>query len=191
METPYIPKKLLKSSSQGRQTLFRVTYRTQINLIRIADNKANMILGINAMIITVLVGIISSRMILTAETLNGNIEFVIPVVLVILTSLITALFAIRSAKPRLMSNKKARTIAEEKKSLLFFGNVWSIPVQDYIHQMEELIESPQEMYQHMIIDIHNQSKVLHQKYELLRQAYLIFMLGFTVSILSFLILWLV
>ena len=150
-----------------------------------------MILGINAMIITVLMGIISSRMILTAETLNGNMEFVVPVALVILTSLFTALFAIRSAKPRLMSNKKAQTVAEEKKSLLFFGNVWSIPVQDYIQQMEELIDSPQDMHQHMIIDIHNQSKVLHRKYKLLREAYIIFMIGFSISILSFLVLWLV
>ena len=150
-----------------------------------------MILGINAMIITVLVGIISSRMILTAETINGNIQYVVPVVLVILTSLITALFAIRSAKPRLLSSKKARTVAEEKKSLLFFGNVWSIPAEEYMRQMEELIDSPQEMYQHMIIDIHNQSKVLHRKYKLLREAYLIFMVGFSISILSFLFLWLI
>jgi Zn/Cd-binding protein ZinT len=48
-----------KKTTQGVQTLFRVTYRTQVNLIRIADNKANMIMGINAMIITVLVGLIS------------------------------------------------------------------------------------------------------------------------------------
>jgi phage-related tail fiber protein len=39
--------KKTRTPSQGRQTLFRVTYRTQINLIRIADNKANMIMGIN------------------------------------------------------------------------------------------------------------------------------------------------
>ena len=147
-------------------------------------------MGINAMIITVLMGIISSSMMFTEETLKGNLHFVIPIVLVILTALLTALYAIRSAKPRLVKLKNGSIENEEKKSLLFFENVHGIPASEYIRQMEELIDSPREMYQNMIIDIHNQSKVLHQKYKLLRRAYLVFMVGFSISILSFLIMWL-
>ena len=127
----------------------------------------------------------------TEETLKGNLHFVIPVVLVILTALITALYAIRSAKPRLVKLKKSDPENEEKKSLLFFENVHAIPAAEYIRQMEELIDSPTDMYQNMIIDIHNQSKVLHQKYKLLRMAYLVFMIGFSISIISFLVLWLI
>ena len=72
METPFAQNKNKKIISQGKQTIFRVTSRTQVNLIRIADNKANMIMGINAIIISVLMGIISSRMIHTPETIQGN-----------------------------------------------------------------------------------------------------------------------
>lgn len=179
-----------KPSKQGRQTLFRVTYRTQISLIRIADNKANMIMGINAMIITILMGIISSRIIFSSESVEGGLRLIVPVVLIILTSLFTAIFAVRAAQPRLISPKEVNPSEQEKASLLYFGNIWNLTTKEYINKMENLLDSTQEMYQHMIIDIHNQARVLQRKYKMLRTAYTIFMVGYTVSILTFLILWL-
>jgi len=183
--------KYKKLSTRGRQTLFRVTYRTQVNLIRIADNKANMIMGINAVIITVIMGIISSNLLFTQDSMEGNMLFVIPVAMVILTALLTTIYAVLSAKPRLLNLKRKNDSNNVKLSLLFFENVWALPHEDYMNQMEELLESPREIYQHMIIDIHNQSKVLHKKYDMIRKAYMIFMVGFSISILSFLILWLI
>jgi len=179
-----------KDNSRGRQTLFRVTYRTQVNLIRIADNKANMIMGINAMIITILMGIISSRMIFSSESITGNPVLIIPVVSIILTALFTALFAIRAAKPRLITPKEAIMKENQRGSYLFFENIWDMSIEEYIKTMEELLNSSQDIYQNMIIDIHNQAKVLHRKYHLLRIAYVIFTIGYIVSILSFLFLWL-
>ena len=179
-----------KGSTRGRQTLFRVTYRMQIGLIRIADNKANMIMGINAMIISILMGIISTRMILSKETVNENLILSIPIVLIMLTALFTTIFAIRAVQPRLISKKKDMAGQNEKTSLLFFENVWKLESEEYINKMENLLESPQEIYQNMIVDIHNQSKVLHWKYRFIRLAYIIFIIGYSISILSFLFLWL-
>jgi hypothetical protein len=190
METPFAQNKNKKIISQGKQTIFRVTSRTQVNLIRIADNKANMIMGINAIIISVLMGIISSRMIHTPETIQGNLLLTIPVILIILTALLTAYFAISAAKPKLLKLGKSNPVAGEKKSLLFFENIWELSAEDYIEQMETLLDSSKDMYQHMIIDIHNQSKVLHRKYELLSKAYTVFIFGFIISILTFVFLWL-
>ncbi len=183
--------KINKSSSQGRQTLFRVTYRTQINLIRIADNKANMIMGINAMIITILIGIISSSMIFTSEGINGELIVIIPVALIMLTALFTAVYAIRAAKPRLLRQRNLKLNNNEKTSLLFFENIWDMPGEEYLEKMKLMLNSSDEIYEHMITDIHNQAKVLHSKYKLLRIAYLIFMVGYVVSIVSFLLLWLI
>lgn len=188
METPFTKNK--KILSQGKQTIFRVTSRTQVNLIRIADNKANMIMGINAIIITVLMGIISSRMIQTPDAIKGNVVLVIPVLLIILTALLTTYFAISSAKPKLLKFNKSNQGPAGKKSLLFFENVWDLTTEDYVERMETLLDSSEEMYQHMIIDIHNQSKVLHRKYHLLSKAYTVFIFGFITSVLTFIILWL-
>ncbi|MCK5704011.1 MAG: hypothetical protein KAI29_22795, partial [Cyclobacteriaceae bacterium] len=167
-DNEYNSVKVIKAKSQGRQTLFRVTYRTQINLIRIADNKANMILGINAMIISVLIGMIGSRMIFSSESINGNLAMITPVVLIMLTSLFTALFAIRAAQPHLIKPKEPLPNENKKMSLLFFENIWEMTTDDYINKMETLLNSSQDIYQNMIIDIHNQAKVLHRKYKLLR-----------------------
>ncbi len=190
MQDPTDEIKVKKPSKQGRQTLFRVTYRTQINLIRIADNKANMIMGINAMIITILMGIISSKMIFSTESMNGGMILIVPVVLIMVASLLTAIFAILAAMPRLIKANKNDTQEPEKTSLLFFENIWDMKNEDYIREMETLLDSSPDIYQHMIIDIHNQARVLHRKYKLLRVAYLIFMVGFITSVLSFLFLWL-
>lgn len=179
-----------KQSSQGKQTLFRVTYRTQINLIRIADNKANMIMGINAMMITILIGIISSRMIFSSKDFNSEWILMIPVVLIMLTSLVSAFYAIRAAKPRLILSNKNNMENDERSSLLFFENIWHLSLNDYITKMEEVLQSPKEIYQNMITDIYNQAKVLHMKYYLLRTAYVIFIVGYSFSIISFLLLWL-
>lgn len=179
-----------KNASRSAQTLFRVTYRTQINLIRIADNKANMIMGINAMIITVLMAIFSSQMVFTSNGINGEPVLMIPVVFIMLTALFTALFAIRAAKPRLITSKPPSIEENKKGSFLFFENIWRMSTDDYINKMEELLNSSQDIYQNMIIDIHNQAKVLHRKYRLLAIAYLIFLIGYMTSIVTFLILWL-
>ena len=180
-----------KYASRGKQTLFRVTYRTQINLIRIADNKANMILGINAMIITILMGIISTRIVFSSSDIDGSPLITIPVIIIMITALITALFAIKSAKPRLIKPEENNASKQAKSSYLFFENIWRMPTAEYIRQMHELLDSSHDIYENMIIDIHNQAKVLHYKYNLLRKAYTIFAIGYVASIISFIILWVI
>jgi len=179
-----------KSASRGRQTLFRVTYRTQLNLIRIADNKANMIMGINAMIITIIIGILSSQMMFSSEVNSRDTLLMVPVVLIMLTALLTAVFAIRAARPRLIKSKNTNLAESPRGSYLFFENIWKMSGDEYMNKMEELINSSQDIYENMIIDIHNQAKVLHGKYQALSIAYLIFLIGYILSIASFLFLWL-
>jgi hypothetical protein len=192
MENEKIKIKEKKTSKGGKQTLFRVTYRTQINLIRIADSKANMILGINTLIITILVGWISSTLIFANPQPVENHLIVVPVLCLMITALISAIYAIRSAKPRLIRPvEETDPLKIAKKSYLFFENVYSMKLDDYIHTMEELIDSGRSVYQNMIIDIYNQSKVLHLKYRLLRTSYQIFSYGLVVSIILFIFFWLI
>ena len=42
---------------RGRETLFRATYQNQSSLIQMADNKANIIISINTMIISSIIAI--------------------------------------------------------------------------------------------------------------------------------------
>ena len=180
-----------KRVTAGIQTLFRVTYRTQINLIRIADTKANMILGINAMIISVLIGIISSTVLFSNNRVVENFELVIPIVAIMLTAIFSSVFAIRAVQPRLIISKKGNlTTPQEKRSLLFFENIYGFALNEYLETMKQILESKTDVYENMIIDIFNQATVLHRKYAKLRTSYIIFLVGFIGSILLFLIVWL-
>ena len=175
-----------KNASRGRETMFRVVFRTQLNLISIADNKANMVMGINAMIITILVGILSSRMIFTTETFTADPEMMVPVVLILFTALLTAIFAIKAARPKLIMPKDDGLTGHLKGSYTFFENIWDMDSNEYLSKMKTLINSPDDIYENMIIDIHNQAKVLHSKFRSLRVAYMIFLIGYGLSIASFL-----
>ena len=121
-----------KNASRGRETMFRVVFRTQLNLISIADNKANMIMGINAMIITILIGILSSRMIFTTETFTADPEMMVPVVLILLTALLTAIFAIKAARPKLIMPKENGVSGHPKVSYTFFENIWDMDSNEYL-----------------------------------------------------------
>lgn len=180
-----------KAITAGTQTLFRVTYRTQINLIRIADTKANMILGINAMIISVLIGFISSSLLFSTNEVVENIELVIPIVTIMITAVASSVFAIRAVQPRLILAKKTNLSTEqEKRSLLFFENIYGLRLDKYLETMKQIIETKTDVYENMIIDIFNQATVLHQKYAKLRISYIIFLFGFIGSIILFMIMWL-
>jgi hypothetical protein len=178
---------LLKKKKGGRETetLFRVTYRNQNNLIQIADNKANIVISINTMIISSIIAITGYGAVADKlDVYKSNI--IIPVSLIILSCLTSALLAIQAAKPKLLK-ASAQPEKSEKSSLLFFGVIAQYTQKEYLKHMKELLKSRDEIHEHMTIDIHNQGLILKRKYRLLNYAYRVFMFGFATSVIIFLI----
>ena len=60
-------------------------------------------------------------------------------------------------------------------------------VGDYIERMKEMLKDEEEIFEQMTIDLYNQGVVLKRKYDLLKYAYLVIMLGFIGSVASFLV----
>ena len=60
-----IPKKKKKKeglgTSRGIETMFRTSYRTHVDLSSLADNKANIMIGINGIIMSILIASISPK----------------------------------------------------------------------------------------------------------------------------------
>ena len=52
-------KKKKKDRSRGIETMYRVTYQNHISLSQLADNKANMLISINGLIISVMIAIVT------------------------------------------------------------------------------------------------------------------------------------
>ena len=173
-----------KKQDKGRDTLFRVAYNNQINLIQIADNKANIIISINTMIISSIIAVTGYGVV--AEKIEyGKTSIIVPITLIILSCLVSVVFAIQAARPKLIK-PSLKTDPDGKSSLLFFGVIAQYTQEQYVFQINKLIKSEDEIFEHMTIDLYSQGIILNRKYMFLSYAYRIFMFGFIVSVLVFL-----
>ena len=107
-----------KKSGRERETLFRATYRNQSNLIQIADNKANLIISINTMIISSIIAITGYGAM--ADKLDlYRFNIILPLSLIVLTCLISAMLAIQAARPKIiMFNKNQVSLKNQVCSFL-------------------------------------------------------------------------
>ncbi len=173
-----------KKGGRGKETLYRVAYRNQIALIQIADNKANLIISINTMIISSVIAV--SGYGLVAHQFEANrTNIVVPIALILLTCLISAIYAIQAAKPKLIK-PGALSMSKDKSSLIFFGMISNFTQSEYLEKMKALRTSEEDVYETMNVDLHNQGLILNRKYKLLNTAYRVFMFGFILSVWVFL-----
>jgi hypothetical protein len=174
-----------KQNGRGRETLFRVSHNHQSKLVQIADYKANMIISVSTMVISAIVAIISYGAISEAISDFGML-FMVPILIIILSSLTSLVFAIQAARPKLIKNKRP-AITGNKTSLLFFGAMSAYTQAEFIEKMHDVLDAGDELYDHLTIDIYNQGLILKRKFNLLVYAYLILMIGFVASVLIFLV----
>lgn len=184
-EIEKLKRKLKKSKKQrpdrGIETMFRTTYRTHINLSDLADSKANILLSINAIIIS----IIFSNTVEKGIGLDDAYVFV-PSFMMLTVCMTTIVFAILATRPKVSSGVFARKdILEKKTNLLFFGNFYKMDLDDYLWGINQMMADADYLYGSMAKDIFFLGKVLAKKFMLLRYAYTIFMWGMGVSVLAY------
>ncbi len=174
-------KKLEKEKLPGRgvESMLRLTARNQINLSSIADNKANILISINSIILTVLVS-------LGIGKIADYPVITFPAIVFLITCLSTIIFAILSTRPKFSSGKfTEEDIHNKKVNLLFFGNFYNMKMEDYEWAVKEMIADQNYLYSSMIRDQYSLGKAISQKYKLLRIAYTIFMVGLILSSILF------
>ncbi len=174
-----------RKEGRSRETLFRVAYQHQGQLIQMADYKANLIISISTMIISGIIALIGFGF---ASGTGVKYQYLLaaPVIVIVLACLIALIYAIQAAKPKFVYPHISK-ISENRSSLLFFRSIASFTQKEYISRMKSLLESEEEIFEQMTIDLYNQGIVLKRKYNLLRNAYTIFMLGFVASVIAFLV----
>ena len=173
-----------KRYSRGVDSMFKLTARNQINLSSIADNKSNILISLNGVII-------SLGLVALASKFKEEPAIIIPTVIFITFSLSTIILAILSTRPNISSKDSEESDAEkEKLNLLFFGNFYQMRFEEYEEAIREMINDDQYLYSTMTKDQYSLGKVLARKYKLLRWAYNVFMVGLVVSVISFLLVFL-
>ena len=168
-------------SKVGVQTLFSVSGRNQMELIAIADNKANMITAICAALIFLIIALFSSGVSLHGSPVFERLEFVLPLGILLAFCCISAVCAILALKPKIIRTKN------ESRSALFFSNYYRKSLAEYKTDMHKIMSSREAIYDHMLTDMYYNGLVLERKYELLGFSYTIFLLALVCSVSSYVI----
>lgn len=166
---------------RGIETMFRVSFKNHMELSGIADNKANIMLSINAIIISISLSTL-------IPNFDENPKLIIPTLVLLLVCIVTIIFATLSTRPKTSKKKKiSEPINFDKTSLLFFGNFYKMPLTEFEDKMGELMQNKKELYSSLTKDIYNLGVVLGRKYKFLRICYNIFMYGMILSVATFVI----
>lgn len=179
-ESNDISKKDVKSD-RSVDTLFRVTLNNHTRLSDIADSKANILLSVNAIIISVCLSVLIPKL-----DSPKNAHLIIPTFLMIISSVLTIIFAILSTKPKVTESKFSNDDVKNRKvNLLFFGNFQKMSLQEYQDAMDDMILDRDYIHRALVKDLYFLGKVLDRKYKLLSITYKIFMAGIIISVLAF------
>lgn len=165
--------------TKGVQTMLRLTSDNHVELSGMADGKANILISVNAIIISVILTVLLRR--LAAEP-----YLTIPTVIFLAFSVGTIVIAILATRPKVTGGTfSEQDILDKKTNLLFFGNFHQTPLDAYENAMRKMMTDPDYLYGSLIKDIYHLGVVLGRKYKLIRLAYNVFMIGIIVSVIAF------
>ncbi len=169
------------STNKGAQTQFKTSLRNHIDLSSIADNKANIMLSVNAVIITV-------GLPLMIERAATNTQLYVPTFILSMVCLTSMIFATLSTRPIKMSGKtKPEDIKSKKSNLFFFGNYYRMNIDEYENAIKEVVSNDDILDNSITRDLFFLGKSLGRKFDYLRWCYNFFMYGIALSIFSYII----
>jgi hypothetical protein len=165
--------------SKGIQTMLRLTSENHLKLSDMADSKANILITVNALIISVILAVLLRK-------LQEESALIIPTIIFLLVAVSTIVVSILATRPKITEGTfTPEDVALKKTNLLFFGNFYRATYEQYSSAMKEMMLDTDYLYGSLIKDIYFLGVVLGRKYKLIRLAYNIFMIGIIVSVLAF------
>ncbi len=168
-----------QGTTKGMQTMLRLTSSNHIRLSEMADSKANILISVNAIIISVILSVLFRK-------LQSDPYLTIPTMIFLLSAVSTIVIAIMATRPKVNQGTFDEEEVKNKTiNLLFFGNFHMMSFPEYENAMKIMMQDADYLYGSMLQDIYNLGKVLGKKYKLIRLAYTIFMIGIIVSVLAF------
>ncbi len=160
------------------QTFFRANYANHIRLSAIADNKAHIMISVNSILMSVAISM------LTYQTVsNKNPLLILPIIMFLVTSLTSLIFAVLSSRPRVTSFVPLPDVPPNP---VFFGNFVHLSLDQYEAAIDAMLRDGVLLFGNMARDLYYLGQVLDKKYRLLTFSYTIFMMGFIATVGAFL-----
>jgi len=167
------------STEKGVETMYRVALRNHNQLSKIADNKANILLSITAIMLSLVISNLATK-------IDSNPEFLIPTIIIIAVNIVTMFFAILATRPKVSSAPYSRdNFLSNKVNILFFGNFYKMSIEEFEWGMNHLQGDRDLLYNSLSKDLYYLGSVLAKKYRFLQIAYAVFMGGLSVAAVAF------
>ena len=170
-----LKKKLAKISprpEKGVETLFRLLSKNQYTLNKMIDTKSNILISINALILSLILGTVMSQ-------LSRDPHLIYPVIMILFTNLTSITFAIFATRPELVHGKR------ETNNLMFYGNFQDMEESEYVHNITNLMNEGDELSTMIAKDTYYLGKTIDHKFKLLRKSFNIFLIGIILSVVAF------
>jgi len=165
--------------SKGIQTMLRLTSENHLKLSDMADHKANILISVNSIIISVILSVLLRK-------LSDAPYLTVPSIIFLLVAVTTIVISILATRPKISGGTfSEQDIHDKKVNLLFFGNFHRASFDQYNIAMRTMMRDTDYLYGSLIKDIYYLGTVLGRKYKLIRLAYNIFMVGIIVSVFAF------
>lgn len=166
-------------TERGISTMFRIMSNNHVNLSQMADSKANIMISVNTIVMSIMVSVLLGK-------LQFYPEYIVPTIILLLVCLSAIVFAILATRPNITKGTFTEDDIKNKKiNLLFFGNFFNMSLHEYDWAMKEMMQDKEYVNSSMIKDIYFLGVVLARKYRFLRISYNIFMFGLILAIIAF------
>ena len=177
-----IPAEDTINGNKSAQMMFKTALRNHIDLTSIADNKANIMLSINALIITISLPLLASR-------ISDDAKMIFPTFILLTTCVASIIYATLATRPiQTKGLTSIESIQGGTTNLFFYGNFYKMKFSDYKAGISMILEDDAKLDDSIISDLYYLGKALGNKFTQLRVCYLIFMIGTTLTVLAFAIL---
>lgn len=166
---------------RGIETMFRVTLKNHMHLSNIADTKANILLSVNAIIVSLVLANLIPKL-----DNPSNTYLIVPTVIFVTVTVASIILSVLATRPNVTRGKFTKNdVADKKVNLLFFGNFHKMSLDDFEWAMGEMMQDRDYLYSSMKKDLYFLGLVLDKKYKILRLTYSVFMVGIIVSVIAF------
>ena len=163
---------------EPRQQLDHMLRETRIHLIsfsQMADTKANILLSISSVLLSI------------SLTRVSDSRFKGALIVLVGFLLITIFLALMTVIPRLQNFRhKKHSVHDPTYSPLYFGDYADISYDEYSQDLEEIMNDPSRTYEVMVREIYYSGVYLvKSKYKYIRWGYMFFFVGLISSTLIF------
>ena len=167
-----------KFHESGVSGFFRIMSANLHQQNGLADRKANTMISINTVVLSLLIGS-------TARNVDTWHNLLIPISMLVITCLVTIVFSVLATQPHLIRSRISADMIEDRTAqLLFFGNFTALSLAEYETVMLNVLNDDDYLYRSILRDFYAQGSILNRKYRLLHYSYNSFLIGIVISVVA-------